>query len=118
MKKSEPVKSKKPNDQNEELYLLKTGTVLSVVDSQLKGVYNDGSEWKFKSPPEVNLYPNAKVKLYRYHLDNHPEVSHMLVIMDPQLTYHFVIGDTDTGEQLIQYGVSRTIDEMFFKAER
>lgn len=112
------VKSKKPNDQNEELYLLKTGTVLSVVENQLRGVYRDGSEWRFKCPSELEIYPNAKVQLYRYHLDNHPEVSNMLVVMDPQLTYQFVIGDTDNGEQLIQYGISRTLEENYFKAER
>lgn len=106
------------NDQQKELYLLKTGTVLSVNSEQLKGVYNDDSEWAFKCPPEISIYPNAKVQLFRYHLEDRPDVKYMLVVMDPQFTYQFVIGSSGNGEELLQYGVSRTLEDNYFSARR
>ncbi len=118
MKKSKEKPTSDLNNQQNDLYLLKTGVVISADQCLLRGVYNDGMEWTFKHPEELSIYPNSKVRLYRYHIDTHPKVSNMLVIMDPQMTYQFVIGSSNNGDELLQYGISRTDEENYFKAER
>lgn len=113
------TKSKKVNDQNEALFLLKTGTVLSVSPGNvMKGVYNDGHTWSFRAPPELALYPNSKVRLYRLHEDDNPNVSAMLMVLDDILTHSFVIGDVDGSEILIRHGVEKTTEEKFYERVR
>lgn len=114
-----PTVKKKPNDQNEELFLLKTGTVLSIsTDNVMVGVYNDGHSWRFKAPEHLNIFPNSKVLLYRYHLDTEPNVNVMLVVKDLDRTHSFIIGDEGGGECLIRFGVEKTIEADFYNQLR
>ena len=108
-------KYEKLNDQTEALYLLKTGTVLSVTGNKFTCEFNDSVKMSATFPKGLDITPGSKARLYRYHLEGDDETDTCLIIVDPFIFHSFIY---DSNGSLIRHGLGRTSEENFFSPLR
>lgn len=114
-KVSKPKEIEKLNDQTEALYLLKTGTVLSVTGNKFTCEFNDSVKMTATFPMGLDIVPGSKARLYRYYLEDDEETDTCLIIVDPFIFHSFVY---DSSGSLIRHGLGRTSEENFFNPMR
>lgn len=114
-KANKPKKIEKLNDQDEALYLLKTGTVLSVTGNKFTCEFNDSVKMSATFPKGLDITPGSKARLYRYHLEGDDETDTCLIIVDPFIFHSFIY---DSNGSLIRHGLGRTSEENFFSPLR
>lgn len=98
------------NDQNNALYLLKTGIVHSLFNNILVGEYNDGSSLKLNVPEFVQVVPNTKIYLYRFDDEEDLSITNLITLADAITTYYLVF---DNNSQIVRVGVGKTTSEWY-----